>query len=71
MRKVLLITTLFLGLVLLVQAENHLLKTHLSRGYDYLNKGQAKDAIIEFLEVLSVDPENSTAIEGIDSQVVK
>jgi len=66
MRKLLLITTLLLGLVLLAQAENPRLETHLSRGYDYLNKGQSEDAIIEFLEVLSLDPDNSKAIEGIE-----
>jgi len=43
-----------------------LLETHLSRGYDYLDKGQFDDAIIEFQEALSVDPENSKAIEGIE-----
>jgi tetratricopeptide (TPR) repeat protein len=66
MRKLLLITTLLLGLVLLAQAENPSLETHLSRGYDYINKRQYEDAIIEFLEVLSLDPENSKAIEGIE-----
>jgi tetratricopeptide (TPR) repeat protein len=66
MRKLLLITTLLLGLVLLAQAENPRLETHLSRGYDYLDKGQYEDAIIEFLEVLSLDPDNSKAIEGIE-----
>jgi tetratricopeptide (TPR) repeat protein len=66
MRKLLLITTLLLGIVLLAQAENPLLETHLSRGYDYINKRQYEDAIIEFLEVLSLDPENSKAIEGIE-----
>lgn len=43
-----------------------LLEAHLSRAYDYLDKGQFDDAIIEFQEVLSVDPENSKAIEGIE-----
>jgi len=43
-----------------------LLKAHLSRAYDYLNKGQFEDAIIEFQQALSVDPENSEAIEGIE-----
>ncbi len=43
-----------------------LLEAHLSRAYDYLNKGQFDDAIIEFQEALSVDPENSKAIEGIE-----
>ena len=43
-----------------------LIEAHLSRAYDYLNKGQFDDAIIEFQEVLSVDPESSNAIEGIE-----
>jgi len=43
-----------------------LIEVHLSRAYDYLNKGQFDDAIIEFQEVLSVDPESSNAIEGIE-----
>ena len=43
-----------------------LLEAHLSRGYDYLDKGQSEDAIIEFLQVLSIDPENPKAIEGIE-----
>jgi tetratricopeptide (TPR) repeat protein len=43
-----------------------LLEAHLARGHDYLNKGQFEDAIIEFLEVLSLSPENSKAIEGIE-----
>ncbi|MBA7519483.1 hypothetical protein ES705_11562 [subsurface metagenome] len=43
-----------------------LIEAHLSRGYDYLNKGQFDDAIIEFQEVLSTDPENPKAIEGIE-----
>ena len=43
-----------------------LIEAHLSRGYDYLNKGQFDDAIIEFQEVLSMDSENSKAIEGIE-----
>jgi tetratricopeptide (TPR) repeat protein len=66
MRKPLLITILLLGLVLLAQAENSSLESHLSRGYDYLDKGQFDDAIIEFLEILSTDPENPKAIEGIE-----
>jgi len=43
-----------------------LIEAHLSRGYDYLNKGQFDDAIIEFQEVLAVEPENPKAIEGIE-----
>ena len=43
-----------------------LIEVHLSRAYDYLNKGEFDDAIIEFQEVLSVDPESSKAIEGIE-----
>ena len=43
-----------------------LFEVHLSRAYDYLDKGQFDDAIIEFQEVLSVDPENPKAIEGIE-----
>jgi len=43
-----------------------LIEVHLSRAYDYLNKGEFDDAIIEFQEVLSVDPESSNAIEGIE-----
>jgi len=66
MTKPLLITAFLLGLVILAQAENPRLETHLSRGYDYINKGQYEDAIIEFLEVLSMDTENSKAIEGIE-----
>ena len=66
MRKPLLITILLLGLVLLAYAETPSVKSHLSSGYDYLDKGQSEDAIIEFLEVLSIDPNNSEAIEGIE-----
>ncbi|MBA7515572.1 hypothetical protein ES705_07614 [subsurface metagenome] len=43
-----------------------LIEAHLSRGYDYLNKGQFDDAIIEFQEALSIDSENPKAIEGIE-----
>ncbi len=43
-----------------------LFEAHLTRAYDYLNKGKFNDAIIEFLEVLSIDPENPKAIEGIE-----
>lgn len=43
-----------------------LIEAHLSRAYDYLNKGEFDDAIIEFQEVLSIDSENSKAIEGIE-----
>jgi len=43
-----------------------LIEAHLSRGYDYLNKGKFDDAIIEFQEALSVDPENAEAIQGIE-----
>jgi len=43
-----------------------LIEAHLSRGYNYLNKRQFDDAIIEFQEVLSTDPENPKAIEGIE-----
>jgi len=43
-----------------------LFEAHLTRAYDYLNKGQFDDAIIEFQEVLSIDPENPKAIEGIE-----
>ncbi len=67
MRKLLLITTLLLGLVLPSNAENSLLESHLSRGYDYLNQGQFDDAIIEFQEALSIDRENPEAIEGIET----
>jgi len=66
MRKPLLITTFLLGLVLAAHAENSLLESHLSRGYDYLNQGQFDDAILEFLQVLSIDPENPRAIEAIE-----
>lgn len=66
MRKPLLITILLLGLVLLAHAENPFIESHLSRGYDYLDKGQFDDAIIEFQEVLSVDLKNPKAIEGIE-----
>jgi len=43
-----------------------LIEVHLSRAYDYLNKGEFDDAIIEFQEALSIDSENSKAIEGIE-----
>jgi len=66
MTKPLLITILLLGLVLPTHAENSPLESHLSRGYDYLDKEQFDDAIIEFLEVLSIEPENPAAIEGIE-----
>jgi len=66
MTKLLLITILLLGLVLPAYAETPSVKSHLSSGYDYLDKGQSEDAIIEFLEVLSIDPDNSKAIEGIE-----
>lgn len=66
MTKPLLISILLLGLVLPAKAENSPLESHLSRGYDYLDKGQFDDAIIEFLEVLSIEPENPEAIEGIE-----
>ena len=66
MTKPLLISILLLGLVLPTHAENSPSESHLSRGYDYLDKGQFDDAIIEFLEVLSIDPENPAAIEGIE-----
>ncbi|NIM03175.1 hypothetical protein GTN66_03370 [bacterium] len=66
MRNPLFITILLLGLVLLAQAENPSVESHLSRGYDYLDKAQFDDAIIEFLEVLSIDSENPEAIEGIE-----
>jgi len=59
MRKPLLITILLLGLVLLAHAENPFIESHLSRGHDYIDKGQFDDAIIEFQEVLSVDLKNS------------
>jgi len=66
MRKLLLITTLLLSLVLPARAGNHSLESHLSRGYNYLDKRQFDDAIIEFLEVLSIEPDNIRAIEGIE-----
>ena len=67
MTKPLLISILLLGLVSLpIHAENSPLESHLSRGYDYLDKGQFDDAIIEFQEVLSIEPENPEAIEGIE-----
>ncbi len=43
-----------------------LIEVHLSRAYDYLNKGEFDDAIIEFQEALSIDSENPKAIEGIE-----
>ena len=66
MTKPLLITILLLGLVLLAHAENPSVESHLFRGHDYIDKGQFDDAIIEFLEILSIDPENPKAIEGIE-----
>jgi len=66
MRKPLLITTFLLALLLPAHAENPSVENHLSRGYDFLNKGQSEDAIIEFLQVLSLDPENPRAIEAIE-----
>jgi len=66
MRKLFLITAFVLALLLPAQAENPSVESHLSRGYDFLNKGQSEDAIIEFLQVLSLDPENPRAIEAIE-----